>query len=211
MKFSRLLLCCLFMVAFAVPSGAKNGQDSLQTHLQRYKNLSGQFTQIISSEKSSHTQSSTGEFWVKKPNQFRWHYSTPYIQKIISNGEKLWVYDEDLEQVTIKNASQSIGSSPLAIILGSTSLDKLFDITQLEDSNNLQWLRLTPKTESSGFEFINVGFKSGLLSRMILQDDFGQTTRLLFTDISIYTPIDSDTFEFKVPEGADVFDETVDQ
>jgi len=211
MKTSHLLLSCLFIVAFVSPSFAKSSQDSLETHLQRYKNLSGQFTQIISSEKSTHTQSSTGEFWIKKPNQFRWHYSTPYIQKIISNGEKLWVYDEDLEQVTIKGASQSINSSPLAIILGSTELSKLFNITQLDDDDNLQWLKLIPKDDSSGFEFINVGFKSGLLTKMVLQDNFGQTTRLLFTDVSIYTPIDSKVFEFKIPENADVFDETVEQ
>ena len=113
--------------------------------------------------------------------------------------------------MTIKGASQSIGSSPLAIILGSTELSKLFNITQLDDGDNLQWLKLIPKDDSSGFEFINVGFKSGLLTKMVLQDNFGQTTRLLFTDVSIYTPIGSEVFEFKIPEGADVFDETVEQ
>ncbi|OUR89916.1 outer membrane lipoprotein carrier protein LolA, partial [Cycloclasticus sp. 44_32_T64] len=139
------------------------------------------------------------------------HYSTPYIQKIISNGEKLWVYDEDLEQVTIKNAAESIDLSPLAIILGSTSLEQLFNISQLADKDDLQWLQLTPKTDSSGFEFINVGFNNGLLSRMVFQDNFGQTTRLLFTGVSVYTPIDSDKFEFEAPEGTDVFDEAADQ
>ena len=211
MKIPHLFLCSLFLLSFAVPSFASSGQDSLETHLQGYKNLSGQFTQIISSENSSHSQSSTGEFWIKKPNQFRWHYSTPYIQQIISNGESLWVYDEDLEQVTIKDASQSIDSSPLAIILGSADLDKLFNITQLGDSDDLQWLSLTPLEESSGFEFINVGFKNGLLTRMVLQDNFGQTTRLLFTDVSVQIPIADDKFEFIVPEGADVFDETAEQ
>lgn len=208
MKIPRQFLCFLFLFSLAAPSFASSSQDSLENHLQGYKNLSGQFTQIISSENSSHSQSSTGEFWIKKPNQFRWHYSTPYIQQIISNGESLWVYDEDLEQVSIKDASQSIDSSPLAIILGSAKLDKLFSITQLGDNDDLQWLSLTPLEESSGFEFINVGFKNGLLTRMVLQDNFGQTTRLLFTDVSVQMPIANDKFEFIVPEGADVFDET---
>ncbi len=201
----------ILLLSFINVSFAKSGQDSLQSHLQNYQYLSGQFTQIISSEHSNHTQSSGGEFWIKKPNQFRWHYSTPYIQKIISNGEKLWVYDEDLEQVTIKNASESIDSSPLAIILGSTSLEQLFNISQLADKADLQWLKLTPKTDSSGFEYINVGFNNGLLSRMVLQDNFGQTTRLLFTGVSVYTPIDSEKFEFIAPEGTDIFDEAAAQ
>ncbi len=212
MTIIRILISGLILLlSFISVSFAKSGQDSLQSHLQNYKHLSGQFTQIISSEQSNHTQSSSGEFWIKKPSQFRWHYSTPYIQKIISNGEKLWVYDEDLEQVTIKNAAESIDSSPLAIILGSTSLEQLFNISQLADKGDLQWLQLTPKTDSSGFEFINVGFNNGLLSRMVFQDNFGQTTRLLFTGVSVYTPIDSDKFEFEAPEGTDVFDEAADQ
>ena len=123
----------------------------------------------------------------------------------------MWVYDEDLEQVSIKDASQSINSSPLAIILGSAELDKLFNITQLGENDDLQWLSLTPIEGSSGFEFINIGFKNGLLTRMVLQDNFGQTTRLLFTDVSVQMPIADDKFEFIVPEGADVFDETVEQ
>jgi len=211
MKISHLFLCSLFLLSVAMPSFASSSQESLEKHLQGYKNLSGQFTQIISSENSAHSQSSTGEFWIKKPNKFRWHYLTPYIQQIISNGESLWIYDEDLEQVSIKDASQSINSSPLAIILGSAELDKLFNITQLGDNDDLQWLSLTPIEESSGFEFINIGFKNGLLTRMVLQDNFGQTTRLLFTDVSVQMPIADDKFEFIVPEGADVFDETVEQ
>jgi len=192
-------------------SFAKTSEEPLLNHLSRYKQLTGQFTQIISADQGSHSQSSTGEFWIKKPNKFRWHYSTPYIQQIISNGHKLWVYDEDSEQVSIKGAAQSIQSSPLAIILGSVSLDELFTIKSIEQNDHLQWLKLTPKDESSGYDFINIGFKRGVLSRMTLQDSFGQTTRLLFTDVTLHTPIADEIFEFQVPEGSDVFDEAIEQ
>jgi outer membrane lipoprotein carrier protein len=208
MNTLRSVFCCFVLFAFTLPSVAKSSEDNLALHLQHYVNLRGQFTQVISSEQSSFIQSSTGEFWIKKPNQFRWHYTTPYVQKIISNGNKLWVYDEDLEQVTIKDASQSVGSSPLAVILGSIELDTLFNITQLDNSEQLEWLMLTPKEDSSGFEFIKVGFKDGLLNKMRLHDSFGQTTDLLFTDVTINEPIVDETFEFIVPDGADVFEET---
>lgn len=206
--FYKAILTTIILLSFSNISLAKDSKESLQVYLQNYMQLSGQFTQVISSDQSGQTQSSTGEFWVKKPNKFRWHYSTPYIQRIISNGEKLWVYDEDLEQVTIKGASTSIDSSPLAIILGSTALDKLFVITPLADNDGFQWLKLTPKTDSSGFDLINVGFKKGILSRMTLKDNFGQTTRLLFSNVSVHTPLADKFFEFQAPEGADVFDET---
>jgi len=206
--FSKGLLSVLLTAFLSTTAFAKNTQEDLQAYLQSYQQLAGRFTQVISSDQSARTQSSTGRFWIKKPGKFRWHYATPYIQKIISNGEKLWVYDEDLEQVTIKGAAQSIDSSPLAIILGSTSLDKLFTISQLADRDGLKWLKLAPKEESSGFEFIQIGFKKGVLSRMSFQDSFGQSTKLLFTDMSVNTVLADELFEFKAPEGADVFDET---
>lgn len=209
MKTLNLYCCAILLLSMAQSSFAQTGAQSLQAHLQGYQQLSGQFTQLISSEKSTHTQTSTGSFWVIKPNKFRWHYITPYIQQIISNGTKVWIYDEDLEQVSIKQASNTIASSPLAIILGSGSLGELFEVTTLIDKEGLEWFNLVPKNEDSGFELIKLAFQHGKLSRMLLNDSFGQRTRLLFSDVAVHTPIDEQLFEFEVPEGADVFDETV--
>ena len=207
----RVTLGTILMLFGMMQSFADSHETRLQRNLENYASLTGQFTQIISSEKSQHIQSSAGEFWIQKPNRFRWHYSTPYVQKIISNGEKLWIYDEDLEQVTIKEASESIESSPLAVIVGATSLDTAFDVTPVDGLDNLQWLRLIPNAEANSFEFIEVGFKNGLLSKMRLKDNFGQTTYLTFTDVMVDTSIDTNRFEFAVPEGADVFNEIVEQ
>jgi len=207
MKYVFKGLLLIVFMSVSVSGFAQNAQQRLLDHLETYQQLSGQFTQIISSEQNTKSQSSTGEFWISKPSQFRWHYTTPYIQKIISNGKKVWVYDEDLEQVSIKAASQAIGSSPLAIILGTESLEKSFDVQELADDEDLQWLQLIPKSEDSGFESMKLGFKQGTLSRMVLQDNFGQTTRLLFTDVVLNHVFEDLFFEFKVPQGVDVFDE----
>lgn len=207
MRIERCIV--LFLLVVSLSCFAENSNESLQTQLNSYQQMSGRFTQVISSEQSSKTQSSTGEFWLKKPSKFRWHYSTPYIQKITSNGEKIWVYDEDLEQVTVKESTQSIDSTPLAIILGSASIDKHFNVATLALKDDLEWMRLTPKNESSGFDYIDIGFKNGLLSRMLLQDSFGQITRLLFTDVEVQADIDDDDFDFEIPEGTDIFEETV--
>jgi outer membrane lipoprotein carrier protein len=204
-------LAFLLLITLVTPCFSSNGLIVLENHLQNYNRLSGQFTQIISSETSNNIDTSTGQFWIKKPNKFRWHYSSPYIQEIISNGEKIWVYDEDLEQVTVKNSSQSLDSSPLAIILGSASLGDSFDVTPVKNNDLLEWLKLTPKNDSSGFEYISIGFENGILARIIMKDNFGQTTRLLFTDVAIHSNMDDAQFEFQTPEGADVFDETVQQ
>jgi len=204
-------ICFLLLLLLVIPSLAisDTGQSNLQHHLQSYQQLQGRFTQIVEGDLTS--QSSTGEFWIKKPNQFRWHYSTPYVQKIISNGKKVWIYDEDLEQVSIKSAAMAIESSPLSIILGSTSIEQHFKVERLTKDDSLEWLKLTPTSDSSGFEFIHVGFKKGILHRMKLQDNFGQTTRLLFTEVSTDTPMDDELFQFQTPEGSDIFDETIEQ
>lgn len=201
----------LLFILFVIPTLAIGdaGQSNLQQHLQSYQQLQGRFTQIVDGDLTS--QSSTGEFWIKKPNQFRWHYSTPYIQKIISDGQKVWVYDEDLEQVSIKSAATAIESSPLSIILGSTSINQHFKVEQLNKGDSLEWLKLTPISDNSGFEYIHVGFDEGVLNRMLLQDNFGQRTRLLFTEVDADTLIDDELFQFEVPEGSDVFDETIQQ
>ena len=209
MRIGRCII--LFLLVVTLSCFAGNSEESLQTQLNSNQQMSGRFTQVISSERSSKTQSSTGEFWLKKPSKFRWHYSAPYIQKIISNGEKIWVYDEDLEQVTVKKSTQSIDSTPLAIILGSASIDKHFNAATLELKDDLEWMRLTPKNESSGFDYIDIGFKNGLLSRMLLQDSFGQITRLQFTGVEVHADIDDDDFDFEIPEGTDIFEETVEQ
>lgn len=208
LRQSFVFILLLFIASSAF---AKNSQDSLLTHLQRYSQLTGQFTQVISSEEGGHTQSSTGEFWIKKPGQFRWHYLTPYVQTIISNGEKLWIYDEDLEQLSIKRAADSINASPLAVIIGTTALNELFIINELPTQGGIEWLTLIPKAESSGFEYVDIGFKNGMLNRMTFQDSFGQTTQLLFSDITVHSPIDDEIFNFDIPNGTDVFDETVQQ
>ncbi|PHS71683.1 MAG: outer membrane lipoprotein carrier protein LolA [Cycloclasticus sp.] len=207
MRFLRLTL--LLLLAIAVSSHANNGGETLQQHLKNYQQISGQFTQTISSEQSSLTQTSNGKFWVKKPGQFRWHYSSPYIQKIVSDGKKLWIYDEDLEQVTIKNSSASMDSTPLSIILGTSDLNQHFSIIETDKKDTLQWLKLMPTSDSSGFEYILIGFENGTLARMQLKDNFGQNTQLLFTHVVIHTSIDTNLFQFEVPEGTDVFEDTI--
>lgn len=195
------------LITCSLPILANDNNQNLQEQLNKYNQLSGHFTQIISNEQGSQTQSSEGEFWVKKPNQFRWNYQSPYIQKIVSNGDKLWIYDEDLEQVSIKAASKAIDSSPLSIILGSKNLKQLFKVTKLAAKDSIEWIKLTPITDNSGFDYIDIGFNEGVLNRMILRDSFGQTTRLLFTAVAVNTHIDDELFIFAIPEGTDVFEE----
>ncbi len=187
---------------------AADSIHNLQSHLQTYQQLSGQFKQRVSSGNNADVHQSNGHFWIKKPNKFRWQYVMPYAQEITSNGLRVWVYDEDLEQVTIKPSSAAIASSPLAIILGSSSLEDYFKVSEVKKADGLQWLLLIPLNDEAGFESVQVGFENSVLAKMLMQDNFGQTTQLDFSQVTIHSNLDDAMFEFKRPEGVDVFDET---
>ncbi|ORU90718.1 MAG: outer membrane lipoprotein carrier protein LolA [Cycloclasticus sp. symbiont of Poecilosclerida sp. M] len=203
MKHSLLIILLLSSSSLF----ADTARQMLENFLDKFTRLHAEFTQIIVSENNVSSQSATGEFWVKKPGQFRWNYTSPYVQKIVSNGLKVWFYDEDLEQVTIKNIANTVDTSPLSVILGGIPIEDIFTVEQLNKTDNLVWLKLVPKKETTSFESIEMGFKSGLLNKMNLHDQFGQTTRLLLSNVSINTPIDEALFEFSIPKGADVFEE----
>lgn len=181
--------------------------SKLQSLLNDNKQMYGSFTQVIVSENGTKTESAMGDFWIKSPGKFRWDYTTPYVQNIVSDGLKVWFYDEDLEQVTIKTLSQSVGNSPLAIFDGSIPVQDVFTVENLEPEDNIFWVKLTPKGEITSFESIDMGFSGGVLARMNMHDQFGQTTRLLFSDVVKNTSIDNSIFTFEAPESVDVFEE----
>lgn len=205
MRLNILLITSLLF--FSGLATSSTGEATLHTFLSNLSQMRGEFTQIIVSEQGKNIRSATGTFDVKKPGMFNWRYKEPYEQQIVSNGQKIWIYDVDLEQVSIRKISESLNSSPLSIFVSDTPVENIFVIESMGIKEDANWIRLTPKVADSSFEFIDIGFHGNTLSKMVLQDNFGQTTRLLFTNITVNSPIDSIFFEFKAPDGADVFEE----
>ncbi len=152
------------------------------------------------------SKTSSGMFYLNRPGKFHWNYQQPFIQQIISDGNKVWFYDADLEQVTIKTLDDSIGSTPALLLSGNMDLDKNFTIEEQKPLNAQRGLKLIPKTEDSGFHYIMIYMDNNGISGMELSDNFGQLTRVYFSDLIINQAIDSSLFEFTPPEGVDVFD-----
>ncbi len=150
---------------------------------------------------------SYGTFYLQRPGKFRWDYKKPFVQQIVSSSGKVWFYDADLEQVTIKKTDQSLGSTPALLLSGEVALEQNFDIKNQGQNEGMQWIKLIPKDESSGFKYILIGMNGEQLAGMELSDNFGQLTRIYFSNLKVNTPINSEVFEFKVPEGVDVFTE----
>ena len=148
---------------------------------------------------------SSGDFKFARPGKFIWTYIKPYEQLLQSDGDKLYIYDKDLNQVTIKKIGDAIASSPAAILFGNTDLDKNFNLKEAGLKQGIEWLEAIPKTKDSQFDSISIGMKDGLPVGMELRDSFGQISLITFKNVEKNPNFSADQFKFTIPKGADVF------
>ncbi|MDY7574370.1 outer membrane lipoprotein chaperone LolA [Actimicrobium sp. CCI2.3] len=147
---------------------------------------------------------STGTFVFARPGKFIWTYLKPYDQVLQADGENLFIYDKDLNQVTARKLGDAIGSSPAAILFGSNDLDKNFTLKEAGTREGIEWLDARPKSKDTTFEHIGIGLRDGVPVAMELRDTFGQTSILTFTRFERNPVLAADQFKFVIPKGADV-------
>jgi outer membrane lipoprotein carrier protein len=154
---------------------------------------------------ASVSEASTGDFVFERPGKFIWTYRKPYEQLLQADGDKLYIYDKDLNQVTIRKLGNVLGSSPAAILFGSNDLEKNFTLKDIGLKGELEWLEAIPKTKDTTFDKIGIGFRNGLPEAMELRDSFGQISLLTFTRFEKNPSLANSHFKFVIPKGADVF------
>ena len=206
---SRILapLCATLALLAALPAAHAAATDQLQTFVTSVKTARGEFTQKQIKGQGAEAKvagTSSGTFAFSRPGKFTWRYTKPYDQLLQADGQTLYIYDKDLNQVTERKLDNALGSSPAAILFGSNDLSKNFDVKNGATRDGVEWLELTPKSKDTQFERIGIGFKGGNLEAMELRDAFGNTTMLTFTAIQKNPSLPADTFRFTVPKGADV-------
>lgn len=197
-------LLTLFQTSFVF---AEDAVDPLQRFLKGFDSLEANFVQRLINEKGEELERTTGVLHLQQPGKFYWSYETPYTQKIISNGDVLWVFDEDLEQLTIRKIGNAIDETPAGIILGNNNITEHFIQVNMGVIESFDWIELTPKNLEAQYKNIRLGFEKEKLGMMIIVDNLGQTTRIDFTDVKKNIKLSSALFEFEVPEGVDVIDE----
>jgi outer membrane lipoprotein carrier protein len=200
-------LCATLALLAAIPAAHAAATDQLQTFVTSVKTARGEFTQKQIKGQGADAKvsgTSSGTFAFSRPGKFTWRYIKPYEQLLQADGQTLYIYDKDLNQVTERKLDNALGSSPAAILFGSNDLSKNFDVKNGATRDGVEWLELTPKSKDTQFERIGIGFKGGNLEAMELRDAFGNTTMLTFTGIQKNPSLPADTFRFTVPKGADV-------
>jgi len=202
MRFISVLL------ALALTGAAHaGGVDRLKAFIAGAKTAEADFSQTVADKTGRVTQQASGKMAFARPGKFRWDYSAPYEQVIVGDGVKLWLYDVDLEQVTVKSLGDVIAGTPAALLAGDNSIEKYFTLKNAGESGGLEWLEATPKTRDTTFERIRMGFKGDVLAQMELYDFFGQRTTLKLSRFVRNPSIAPSRFKFTPPKSADIIGE----
>lgn len=196
-----ILLCLLPGLASAAAT------DALKVFLTQTQTVKARFAQMVLDKNGKQLQQAQGIMQFSRPGKFRWDYQKPYEQVIVGDGSKLWIFDKDLNQVTIRKLDRALGSSPAALLSGSNDLERDFKLSNLGMDKGLDWLEALPKSRETVFERVRMGFGKSGLEAMELRDQFGQTTVITFADVERNPRIAADVFRFTPPQGADVISE----
>ncbi len=197
------LLVLLLAPALALASGV----ERFQAYLRSTQTARADFEQKVYDRDRKLVQQSRGSFAFLRPGRFRWTYEQPYPQLIVGDGARVWIYDEDLNQVTVRAMARALGSTPAALLAGAADMERAFELSDAGVRDGLEWLDAKPREKEAGFERIRLGMGVTGVQAMELTDHFGQTTVLRFSNITRNPLIDPAAFRFTPPKGADVLGE----
>ena len=197
------LLAVLLAPALALGSGV----ERFQSYLRSTQTARADFEQKVYDRERKLVQQSKGSFAFLRPGRFRWSYAQPYPQLIVGDGARVWIYDEDLNQVTVRAMARALGSTPAALLAGAADIERAFALSDAGARDGLEWLEAKPHEREAGFERILLGMGAAGVQAMELTDHFGQTTVLRFSNIARNPSLDPSAFRFTPPKGADVLGE----
>ena len=206
MKNKIATLIATTLMALSGTAAHAAALDQFKAFVANTKSAKGEFTQQQQRKSASGkaTPVSSGSFVFARPGKFIWNYQKPYDQLLQADGDQLYIYDKDLNQVTIKKLGNALGSSPAAILFGSNDLEKNFTLSEAGTRDGLEWLNAVPKARDTSFEQISIGLRNGVPEAMELKDNFGQTSVLKFTSFQRNPALGAQQFTFNIPKGADV-------
>lgn len=201
----------LILIAACAISARAGGLESLESFVKMVKSGKAEFSQVVTSPAKegqvARSKVSSGSFEFSRPSRFKFVYKKPFEQTIVADGQTLWLYDVDLNQVTARKQSAALGSTPAALIAAAPDLKALqadFALTDAPDKDGLQWVQGTPKAKDSQLQQVRVGFKQDQLAVLEILDSFGQRSALSFLGFQPNAVLDAGAFQFKPPAGADV-------
>jgi len=202
---------CAFLLTTAAAASHAGGLEALEAFVKTARSGKAEFTQVVTAParqgEAARAKTSTGTFEFSRPSRFRFEYRKPFPQTIVADGQTLWLYDADLNQVTARKQDQVLGSTPAALIAAAPDLGALrrdFNLEAAPDRDGLQWVAATPKNREGQLNQVRVGFRGDQLASLEILDSFGQRSVMTFDKLQLNTDLPPASFQFKPPQGADV-------
>lgn len=203
----KYLLTIFVYLASAASVAHATSVDSLRAFVRESQTARAHFTQSVIDRNGRSVSQASGVMAFSRPGKFRWTYDKPYEQLIVGDGVKLWIFDKDLNQVTVRKLDEALGSSPAALLAGNNEIEKFFALSEAGSRDGLNWLEASPKSKDTLFAAVRMGFAGNTLKQMELKDSFGQTTVIRFDKLERNPKLPADQFKFAPPKGADVIGE----
>ena len=206
----RRIVFFLSLLSIALPLAAAptGGIAEMHAFLQDVHSLKADFVQVVLDSNLKQVKQSTGTLSIKRPDRFRWDYLKPNAEIIVADGKRLWLYDVDLQQVTVKLLNDTLAASPAVLLSGSNDVEKSFSVEDLGTKDGLEWVSLNPKVKDTDFDNVKLGFKGDDVAVMELKDNLGNLTRITFSKLQRNVDVADDAFRFTPPKGADVIGDT---
>ena len=201
----NIILLLTLACSLGLPALAQTAEQQLSDALAGMDNLTADFKQTVFDDDKQIVQQSSGSLAIQRPGKFSWIYKTPYEQQIIADGTELWVYDVDLDQVTVKPMESGIASAPIMILMREKDISAEFEISEVGQRKFLYWVELVPRSQDIDYTSVFIGLEEGAVKAMELRDKFGQSTQIVFEDLRLNVVHDPEVFKFIPPEGVDVF------
>jgi outer membrane lipoprotein carrier protein len=199
------LRVALVAAALAPVAAQADAVDTLREFGREVHSVRASFTQTVTSPDGARKKTASGSFEFNRPDRFRFSYAKPFVQQIVADGKKVWIYDADLNQVSVRLMSAALGATPAALLAGA-AVDKDFTLSAAPARDGLDWVLATPKAKDGTIRTLQVGFKGKVLAALEIVDAFGQQSLLQFSDVQGNIKLADDTFRFVVPKGADVIE-----
>lgn len=199
-----LIVSSTLASAAAAATSATQFLDHFYRDVQTF---AARFQQVVLDEELNPIEESSGAMQIKRPGRFRWDYEPPNEQVIVGDGSRIWIYDLELEQITVRPMGRALGETPASLLAGGTDVRNEFELQDLGEMGSLVWLRMVPKKSEGGFEDMRIGFEDGQIRVLELVDGLGQTTRITLTEAAENPRLPDSQFQFQPPPGVDVIDE----
>jgi len=203
MKTAIFITLC--SIAMNSPAFAESAGDRLNQALKNLDNLTADFKQTVLDDNKKVVQQSSGKLAIQRPGKFSWIYTMPYEQQIVADGSELWIYDVDLDQVTVKPMSSGLASAPIMILMKQNDITEEFTVREVGQRKFLYWVELEPNSKDLEYTHVYIGLENNSVKAMELRDNFGQSTQIVFDNLRLNVVHNPEIFHFIPPAGVDVF------